>query len=194
MRLTLGRIGWGIVGTLILMTPLFASTSKEGATISNTPTYNWAHAEEASGLLKQIRSLSAQLAEDSHFLKLNSQWNQLDWTGHAQQLNQIRGDINAMGEKLDRLQEIHSMIAPWQQRAMERIMPNAVALADHTEGAIAFLNAHQGKTWTIPYTDRISAMSDQAETIKSSVSAFLDYAKTSDRLEGLERQIEYGGA
>jgi len=184
MRLTLGRIGWGIVGTLILMTPLFASTSKEGATISNTPTYNWAHAEEASGLLKQIRSLSAQLAEDSHFLKLNSQWNQLDWTGHAQQLNQIRGDINAMGEKLDRLQEIHSMIAPWQQRAMERIMPNAVALADHTEGA----------TWTIPYTDRISAMSDQAETIKSSVSAFLDYAKTSDRLEGLERQIEYGGA
>jgi tetrahydromethanopterin S-methyltransferase subunit G len=194
MRLTLSKICWGVVGTLFLMTPLFASTSKEEVKTDNTPTYNWAYAEEASGLLRQIRSLSVQLAEDSDFLELNSRWNQLDWRSHAWRLDQIGDRVNAMGENLQRLQEIQSMIAPWQQKALERVMPNAVALASHTEEAIAHLNDHQGNLWVLPYTDHVSAMSDHAEDIKKTVNAFLDYAKTSDRLKGLERQLEFTGA
>ena len=191
MRLTLGKMSWGVIGKLFLISPLFASTSKEAAAIANAPVYNWAYAEEASGLLEQIRSLSTQAAEKTHFLKFASQRNDLHWESHALGLHQVSQHINAMGEKLDRLQEIHSLIAPWQQKAVERVMPNAVALAVHTEEAVAYVNEHQGRLWVPSYTYRVSAMSKHAEEIGMSVGSFLDYAKTSDRLKGLERQIEW---
>jgi hypothetical protein len=193
MRLTLGKIGWGVAGTLFLMTPLFASNSKQGAKTDNTPAYNWAYAEEASGLLRQIRSLSAQAAEGADHLSIASRRNSLDWRSHALRLNEISTHINMMGEKLDRLQEIHSMIAPWQQKAVERVVPTAVALAGHTEDAIAFLNQNQQRLWTPTYADRVSAMSEHVEEINRTVSMFLDYGKTSDRLKGLENQIEDTG-
>ncbi|HXH50622.1 MAG TPA: hypothetical protein VNM47_14875 [Terriglobia bacterium] len=194
MKLTLGRIGWGVLGTLFLMTPLFASNSKEEVKVDNTPAYNWAYAEEASGLLQQIRSLSAQAANRADHLNVASRRNSLNWRSHALHLNEISTHINTMGEKIDRLQEIHGMIAPWQQKAVERVVPTAVALAGHTEEAIAFLNQNQDRLWTPTYTDRVSAMSEHVEEINSTVSMFLDYGKTSDRLKGLENRIEYTGA
>lgn len=191
MRLTLKRTLWGMFGTLFLVTSAFAFDSNMGVKAESTPTYNWAYAEDASRLLQQIRGLSAQLTEDAVFLEQQSRRNQLDWRSHATQLNQIRADVNAMGENLRQLQEIHSMIAPWQQKATERIVPNAVALAAHTEGAIEYLNEEQGNMWAPPYTDRVNAMSNHADNIKSTVSMFLDYGRTSGHLEGLERQIEF---
>lgn len=191
MRLTIKRTLWGVIGALFLMTPNFAFASDVEARAENTPTYNWAYAEEASRLLEEIHGLSARLIENSDFLGQQSRLNQLEWTSHALQLNQIRDHVNAMGENLQQLQEIHSMIAPWQQKAVERIVPDAVALAAHTEGAIEYLNEEQGKMWAPPYTDRLNSMTDHADEIKSSVSLFLDYGQTSGHLEGLERQIEF---
>ncbi len=99
-----------------------------------------------------------------------------------------------MGEKLERLQEVRGMLAPWQQKAVDRVVPNAQELAAHTEAAIAFLNEQQERLWMSAYVDRIRAVTDHAEEIKSSVTAFLDYAKASDRLRGLESQLEISGA
>jgi hypothetical protein len=194
MQLTLDRIGWGMLGTLFLMTPLLASNSKEEAKADDTPAYNWAYAEEASGLLQQIRSLSAQAAEGADYLNMASRRHSLNWRSHALHLNEISIHINTMGERLDRLQEIHSMIAPWQQKAVERVVPTAVALAVHTEEAIAFLNQNQQRLWTPTYAARVSAMAEHVEEINCTVSMFLDYGKTSDRLKGLENQIEFTGA
>lgn len=194
MRMTLGKIGWGLVGTLFLMTPLFASGSKAEVKTDNTPTYNWAYAEEASGLLQDIRSLSARAAEGTDRLHVATRHNQLSWRSHSENLNEIRSHINAMGEKFDRLQEIHGMIAPWQQKAVERVLPNAVALADHTEGAIVYLSENQARLWTPHYRDRVGAMSEHIQEIHSTLTSFLDYAKTSDRLKSLELEIEYAGA
>ncbi len=196
MRLTLGKIGWGVVGTLFLITPIFASdsNSRADAKADNSPTYNWAYTEEASGLLQDVRTLSAQAAEGAEHLKSASRLNSLDWRSHALHLNEISAHINTMGTKLDRLQEIHGMIAPWQQKAVERVMPKAAALAAHAEEAIVHLNENQGSLWVPRYTHRVNAISEHGEEINRTVSMFLDYGKTSDRLKGLETQIEFTGA
>ena len=194
MRLTLGKIGWGVVGMLFLITPLGASASNKEVKSENVPTYNWGYAEEASGLLQEIRGLSQQLAEDTDYLEHHARRNQLDWRSHAARLAQVRTDNNAMGKHLQRLQEIHSMIAPWQQKAVDRIVPKAAALADHTEAAIAYLNDNKNRMWTPAYGDPVSAMAEHAETIRKDVSMFLDYGNASDRLRGLEDQIEFAGA
>jgi len=193
MRRTLSRIGWGVIGSLFLVTPLFASSAFEEEASSNPTALNWAYHHEAAGVLAEIHGLSTRLADETDFLELNSRRNQLTWESHAQQLNEIRWHINRMGEKLDRLQEISGMIAPWQQKAVERVMPKAMALAERTEGAIAFLNEQQGNMWSDPYTTHVSAMSDHAEEIKSTVSMFLEYGEASGKIEVLESQIEYSG-
>lgn len=194
MRLTLGKIGWGTIATLFLMTPLFASSSKEEVKTVNTPAYNWAYTEEAFGLLQDIRTLSAQAVESTEHLNAGSRQNLIHWRSHAQYLSEIRTHVNTMGEKLERLQEIHGMIAPWQQKAVERLTPKAVALAGHTEEAIAHLNQYQSRLWVPHYTNRFAAMLEHGDEINRTVSMFLDFGKTSDRLEGLENQIEYTGA
>lgn len=194
MGRTLSRIGWGVIGTLFLLTPLFASSPFEEETSTNPTALNWAYHYEASGVLEEIHGLSTRLADDTDFLELNSRRNQLNWESHAQQLNEIRWHINRMGEKLDRLQEISGMIAPWQQKAVERVMPRALELAARTEGAIAFLNEQQGNMWSAPYTEHVSAMAEHAEDIRSTVSMFLEYGKASGKQEMLERQIEFSGA
>jgi|YelNatPaOPRAMG01_1025707.scaffolds.fasta_scaffold58148_1 DNA repair exonuclease SbcCD ATPase subunit len=194
MRLTLRKTICGTIGAWLLIAPLFVSTLKAEVRPSDTATSNWAYTEEASGLLKEVRSLSAQLADDAHELEMYAGRNQLDWRSHAFQLNQIRDHINAMGEKLERLQEIRGMLAPWQREAVDRVVPNAQELAAHAEAAIAYLNEQQDRLWMPAYVDRISAMTDHAEEIKSSVTAFLDYAKALDRLKQLESQLEISGA
>lgn len=194
MGLTIGKIGWGAIGTLLLMSPFLVSSSKGELRAEITPAYNWAYAEEASWLLHDIRSLSARAVEGADQLHSTSRSNSLDWRSHAFYLNEIKTHINTMGAKLDRLQEIHEMLTPWQQKAVERITPNAVALASHTEEAIAHLNKNQGMLWMPHYGNRVSAMSEHSEEINRTVSMFLDYGKTSDRLKGLENQIEFAGA
>jgi hypothetical protein len=194
MRLIIGKTIWGVIGTLFLRAPLFASTLKEEVKTGNTPAYNWAYTEEASGLLHDIRTLSTQAAESAGHLKSASRLNSLHWRSHALHLNQIKTHINTMGAKLDRLQEIHGMIAPWQQKAVERVTPEAAALAAHTEEAIAHLNGNQGRLWIPHYTRRLNAMSEHSEEINRTVIMLLDHGKTSDRLKGLESQIEFTGA
>lgn len=194
MRLTLGKIGWGVVGTVLLITPLWASASNQEVKPENSLAYNWGYAEEASELLQEIRGLSTQLTDDTDYLEQSARRNQLNWRSHAVRLDEIRTDINAMGEHLQRLQEIHSMIAPWQQKAVDRIVPKAVALAEHTEAAIAYLNDNKNRMWTPSYGDPVSAMAEQAEAIRYNVNMFLDYGNASDRLMGLEDQLETSGA
>lgn len=190
MLLTINRTFWLVTLTLFLMTPVFATAANAETKTDDSQTYNWKHYEDASQLLREIQGLSARLAEDSFFLEQSSRWNQLDWRSHATELRTIRDNVNAMGRNLQQLQEVHGTIAPWQQKAVERIMPNALELAAHTESAIAHLNEEQGKLWTPEYIARFSAMTDHAEEINDTVSTFLDYGRTSDRLKGLQRQME----
>lgn len=190
MRKAMNRIGCGVVGTLFLVASLLASPARDKAKTGNAPTYSWVYAEEASGLLRQIRSLSVRLAQDSDFMELQSRRNHLDRENHALQLNMIREHINVLGEKFQRLHEIQTMIAPWQKKAVERTTPMAVALATHTEGAIACLNERHRNLQVTAYADHVSAMSGRATELASTVTTFLDYGRTSDRLEELERRIE----
>lgn len=193
MRLTFRRIGWGAVGTLFLIAPLFAFSS-EGKTIDAPTEHNWAYTEEATSLLKQVRSLSTQLVRDADSLRLSSQFNRLDANSHGVNLNQIRDHVNAMGKSLMRLEEMQSSIAPWQRKALDRIAPQAVALAERAQEAIAYHTEEAGNFWVPAYTESVRAMSDHADEIKKSATLFLDHAESAERLEALERQLEYTGA
>src|SRR5581483_9195417 len=59
---------------------------------------------EASDLLKQVKSLSGKLSTDADTLESYKWQRQLSWQTHGNQLTKAREHINAIGERLDRLQ------------------------------------------------------------------------------------------
>jgi hypothetical protein len=72
--------------------------------------------------VKEIQSTAARLTRDA--AKLESfRGGGLSRQTHATQLTLAKGDINNIGDRLERLQQIRNMTAPWQQQAIDSMLP-----------------------------------------------------------------------
>lgn len=122
----------------LALAPMASSASLKNSAIADCQVWNLD--TEASDALRDVKSLSGKLAKDASTLESFKRQTTLGWQTHAYQLTQVREHINAIGKRLDRLQAIQSMTAPWQQRAIEEIVPVAADIAAHAESAIQHLN------------------------------------------------------
>lgn len=145
---------------------------------------------EANGLLKEIKTLSGNLKTDAGTLESYRRQTQLSWKTHAHQLNQIREHINAIGQRLDRLQTIQSVTAPWQQLAIGQIVPVAANVAAHTESAIQHLNENHNHLFAPVYGGHLTSISDSSADLKDYLDAFLEYGDTSDKLDRMQQKLD----
>jgi len=151
---------------------------------SNTPNSS----EEASQLLEEIQSIASSLERDAG--TLNSFRNKgMSWQSHAFQLNLAKQHINAIGSRLETLQEIQSTAEPWQQEAIATLVPVAVQVASRTQDAINHLNEYQSRLFVPTYTDHLSAIYENADQMKESVDLYLQFASTQDKLDRLQERV-----
>jgi DNA repair exonuclease SbcCD ATPase subunit len=150
----------------------------------------WNFETEAKDLLKEIKSLSAKLKTDASTLESYKWQTQLSWQTHAYQLNKAREHINAIGQRLDRLQAIKSVTAPWQQQAIDEIVPVAANVAAHTESVIQHLNENRTYLYAPVYADHLTSISDRSTELKDSVDAFLEFGDTSDKLDRMQQKLD----
>jgi len=144
---------------------------------------------EAIQLLTEVKSLANKLTYDAELLKSYAQNHGLSWQSHAAQLNLIREHVNAMGEHLDRLQQIQPSAAAWQQQAIDRIHPVALELADHIESAIQHVNEYQGYLFSPDYKAHVTSAHDLALELTDHVSSFLAYADAQQQVNRLEEKL-----
>ncbi|HET9741168.1 MAG TPA: hypothetical protein VFQ00_00330 [Terriglobales bacterium] len=147
---------------------------------------------QASDLLKEIRGLAGDLSQNAEVLTLSSGTRQLHWQTHATRLNQAKDSINEIGARLDQLKAIRSDAHPWQQQAIDRIHASSLQAARNTEAALQYLNANQGWLLAPEYRDSLDAIQSHAQNVRETARDFLDYGKTSDRLETLQQRLEVG--
>ena len=145
---------------------------------------------EASDLLKEIKSLSGKLRTDASTLESYKRQPRLSWQTHAGQLTKAREHINAIGERLDRLQAIQSVTAPWQQRAIDEIVPVAADVAAHTQSAIEHLNENRTYLYAPVYAEHLTSISEQSNELNDSVDAFLEFGDTSDQLDRMQQKLD----
>ena len=151
---------------------------------SNTPNSS----EEASQLLEEIQSIASSLERDAG--TLNSFRNKgMSWQSHAFQLNLAKQHINAIGSRLETLQQIQSTTEPWQQEAIAAIVPVAVQVASRTQDAINHLNEYQSRLFVPTYTEHLSAIYENADQMKESVDLYLQFASTQDKLDRLQERV-----
>jgi signal transduction histidine kinase len=150
--------------------------------ITATPQY--AADNEASDLLKQIQTQAVQLSNDSATLASFSR-SSLSRQSHAAYLNMVKQHINQTGRDLGRLEEIKSYAAPWQQQAINQLVPLAQQVASNTEAAINYLNENPNSLFAPTYAQTLEAIAGSASEMKDRVNDFLDIAATNQKANEL---------
>lgn len=113
-----------------------------------------------------------------------------NWEAHTDAISRIREDVNKMGRLLTSLDTNRSSAADWQKVAIDRILPVARELASNTTAAIEHLNKEPGRLNTPEYQEYLEAISDCAVNLASTISDFIDYGKTRERMDRLAAKLE----
>ena len=89
--------------------------------------------------------------------------NRLGGESHAHQLALAKQHINSIVVRLEKLKAIRNTAEPWQQQAIDAMIPAAVQLASRTEEAISHVNNNSRQLFDPAYTDNLNAIADNAK-------------------------------
>jgi hypothetical protein len=145
--------------------------------------------KEVSKLLEDIKTQAAELQRDSDELESYTR-SQTSWQSHADQLTLMKERINNIGKTISSLQNLRSSASPWQQEAIDRIIPIAQKLAANTTAAIEHLNKDPLRIHDPQYQDYLKSNAEAATNLASLVKDFVEYGKTRTTLESYERRLE----
>jgi hypothetical protein len=189
MRLLDKKMAYLPVAALILSgSSLFAAPSVSAVGPPGVQSETARDSARASQLLEEVRSIASDLSRDAATLE-SYKLKRLSWESHAYQLTLAKQHINAIGDRVEDLKAIRSTAAPWQQQAIDAVVPVAVQLAARTQDAINHLNENQLHLFAPAYTDHLSAIAANADKMKQSVDVFLDLASAQDKLDNLQERV-----
>ena len=144
---------------------------------------------EVTQLLEDIKVQAADLQRDSDELESFSRSN-VSWESHAAELEAIKERINKIGQTIQKLQNMRGSASPWQQEAIDRIIPVAQKLASNTTAAIEHLNQSPKRLQDPQYKKYLTSNAEAARQLSNMVRDFVDYGKTRNTLERLEKRLE----
>jgi hypothetical protein len=170
---------------------LMGAAMAGGSLFAVQPEYR--NATEAFQLLKEVQTRAAGLKSDAWRLESFTR-GQLSWETHADQLTQTKEQVNYIGERLLQLMAVRDAEAPWQQQAIDSVVPVAATIAASTEAAIEYLNDNQKVLWKTEYVDHLKTIADHADQLKESVDLYLEVAGTQDKLEQLRTKAAMPGS
>ncbi len=142
----------------------------------------------AANLLREVQRLSGNLRTAADQLTSHSLLG-LSWESHAHRLSVVRENVNQIGSRLTRLQDIHHVTSPLQQQTIDRVVPVAAEVASHTQAAIEHLNENRSYLFAPAYTDHLNAIAGGAEEMKASLDNFLDYGSAQGEMQRLEEKL-----
>ncbi len=147
----------------------------------------------ASTLLAEIQEEGAGLRLHAETLGTFAMNPQYSWQSHAHYLHQVKGHINAVGERTAELQRMHHAVLPWQQQAITEVTSHAAQVAASTQAAIVHLRENQNRLFVSEYRDHLTTIANRSGDMKHTVDKFLDYAKAQQKLQQLQQELELSG-
>lgn len=181
----------GCVLSAALLLPA-ATQSQARSCPVGTPTaesYTWNFRAEAQGLLDDMASQARHTRDDADQLQTVMSNAESDWQIQAQELSQIRVAVNDMGQKLCRLEAIHRVASPWEQKAIDQAAPLIAEMANDTENAITFLNNHQNDLFMPAYTSLGTDLYRRSASLAKSVTEFEKFGQVHQEDLRLEKTL-----
>ena len=134
--------------------------------------YTWNFPTEASQLLNGIQQDANKAEDRASTLDMFTMNSNIDWQIHAFELNALRREVNDMGRKLCRLEEIRRVAAPWQRKAIDAAAPDILLMADNTGDAIHFANEYQNNFWRPSYRKNVRNVLQESGQLNQSMKTF----------------------
>ena len=141
--------------------------------------YTWNFQAEASRLLNGIEVDAAKAQHRADRLQQSSLNEDLAWQFHATRLAALKREVNDMGRRLCRLEQIRRVAAPWQQKAIDDAASSVRLMADNVQDAINFLEEHQDNFWEPAYRHNVSNVFHESGQLFESVRNLEQGAKVS---------------
>lgn len=175
--------------------PFFALTVLSGCLVFSGSAFaaNNAESDEVSKILSSAKMQAYQLNEDGDALERYSR-SKSSWESHADAINKIRDDVNRMGALLGELERNRNSAAAWQQVAIDRVVPVAKELAANTTAAIDHLDKFPKRLNSSDYQEYLEAIADSAANLSATITNFVEYGKTKQRLDRLSAKLELPAA
>src|SRR6266404_2208308 len=188
MRLNLKRMIVALAAVVLLGTgSVFASPP------ASSPDSSAYFSGRASALLAEIQKETAGLRLHADTLGTFA-WNpQYSWQSHATYLNRVKGHINVVGSCIAELQQLRYAVLPWQKQAITDVTAHAAQVAASTQAAIVHLRENQNRLFVSEYRDHLTTIANRSGDMKHTVDKFLDYAKTQQKLQQLQQELELSG-
>jgi hypothetical protein len=117
--------------------------------------------------LRQAQASAATVADEADELRrIANPMLSPDW--HLGKLTALKDEINRMGQEIGTLRAQRDSLAPWEQHAVDQVLPLLQATAANTESAIEYFNGNRNRLWAETYrdyADRVWQGSDQMAKI-----------------------------
>jgi hypothetical protein len=144
---------------------------------------------QVTRLLAEAKDKAAQLSRDADDMEALIRTD-VSWQSHAIMLDQIREHVNDLGRIAKQLEESRSSASPWQQQAIDRMMPLLKELAANTTAAINHLNENRVRPTIGNYPEYLKENAETAHQLSDMISSFVRYGDTRARLQKLEQRLE----
>ena len=144
---------------------------------------------QVTQLLTDARDKAAVLSADADEMESLIR-SDVSWQTHAAMLEQVKEHVNQLGSIAEKLQGVRNSAAPWQQQAIDRMLPELKELAKNTTAAIQHLNENKVRPTTGNYTEYLKQNAETAHQLSSMISSFVKYGQTRAKLERLEQRLE----
>jgi hypothetical protein len=92
-------------------------------------------------------------------------------------LDRAEGHINAVGERIAKLQHIRRLVLRWQQQVITEVSSHATRVEASIQAAIVHLRENQNRLLVAEYRDHLMTIEDRSEDMKQTVDEFLDNEK-----------------
>lgn len=177
-----------IPAAAVLGVAVFSSPQRAIAAPPQEISVNFNAQDAVTAELKELRSLTSRLNNDAG--QLNTLvLAHLHWETHASQLNQIKDHVNRIGDRLEMLRGMRPFAAPWQQEAVDDIMPVALELAERTSAAITHLNQNHQYLWAPQYVDHLRTIADRSDQMQGLLDNHLKLIEARDKIQTLQEKL-----
>jgi hypothetical protein len=170
-----------MVGALIASTLLLFSMPLSAVTPENP---------EITQLLTDARDKAAELSRDADEMEALIRTD-VSWQTHAEMLESVKEHVNQLGRIAAQLEQKRDSASPWQQQAIDRMLPVLKELATNTTAAISHLNENKTRPLqTSSYPQYLSENAKAAHNLADMISSFVKYDETRAKMEKLEQKLE----
>ena len=154
--------------------------------------YTWDFKGEANTIFQEVRSDARQALEHAGELQSFTRNPALSSQAHDEELLALKEDVNQMGSKLCRLETIWRVVAPWQQKEIDRIAVAVRLMADNTQDAILYANAHPEALWMPTYVKYANNLVKEAQSLANSTRDAVAYNSASKEYQTLRHEMAGG--